>query len=195
MSPLVATRAAASARGYGWGLFTPASPSDFEHIETITVGAGGAASVTFSGIPQTYKHLQIRFIARGTGSDAGGQIIFGRFNGDTGSNYTTHRLSGDGSAASSTATTSDNKLNLWRQTTAAQTASVFGVGVVDLLDYTSTSKNKTIRQLGGFDNNGSGLLGLVSTAWMSTAAVTSLLLYPETSNFAQYTEFRLYGWK
>lgn len=45
----------------GNSFWNPWSPStDYDSIATTTVGAGGAASITFSSIPSTYQHLQIR---------------------------------------------------------------------------------------------------------------------------------------
>ena len=40
----------------------------FESIATAVVDSSGASSITFSNIPQTYKNLQIRYIARNQGS-------------------------------------------------------------------------------------------------------------------------------
>ena len=71
--------------------------TSYESISTVTVGSGGAADVTFSSIPATYKHLQIRGISRNSGS--GISIGRVRFNSDTGTNYARHTLEGDGSSA------------------------------------------------------------------------------------------------
>jgi hypothetical protein len=67
----------------------PFDPSDFESIATTTVGAGGATTITFSSIPATYQHLQIRVLAR-TNRSAGVDIMSMRMNGDTGNNYSDH---------------------------------------------------------------------------------------------------------
>jgi hypothetical protein len=37
---------------------------DYQSIETVTVGSGGQATITFASIPATFKHLQIRAIGR-----------------------------------------------------------------------------------------------------------------------------------
>jgi hypothetical protein len=72
----------------------------------------------------------------------------------------------------------------------------FGGFIVDILDYTSTNKNKTIRCLCGFDANGSGNLGLVSGLWRNSgSAITSLELFPQSGVIAQYSSFALYGIK
>ena len=74
---------------------------DFTSLQTVTVGSGGQTTITFSSIPPTYTHLQIRWLAReNTGAQADpSQNIRIRFNSDTGSNYSIHRLYGLGSGS------------------------------------------------------------------------------------------------
>lgn len=159
--------------------------SAFELIETQTVGAGGAASVTFSSIPGTYKHLQIRWIAKATAQD-----IYLRFNNDTGNNYASlHQLRGDGSAASS-ASLGQNTFIYGGLV--SNTANIFGGLVTDILDYQG-NKNKTVRTLGGYDTNGAGYVYLRSGLWMNTTAVTSIKFEPASGSIDQYSLFSLYG--
>lgn len=170
---------------------------DFEHIETITVGAGGAASVTFSSIASTYKHLQIRGILRPEAATSPPYNTFFRFNADSGSNYARHRLSGDGTSATSGSATSQTYGEFNYHLGSNSTASTYAATVVDVLDYASTSKNKTVRALGGYDANGSGYAQLMSTVWLNSSnAVTSVTIYTgNLSDFEQYTTFSLYGVK
>ena len=65
---------------------------------------------------------------------------------------------------------------------------------MDILDYSNTNKNKTLRQLAGTDNNGNGVVGLSSGLWQSTAAVASIDI-TAIGSFSQYTSFALYGIK
>ena len=75
-------------------------------------------------------------------------------------------------------------------------SSGFGAIVVDILDYTSTTKNKTVRSIGGLDNNGGGQMYINSSLWYATpAAITQIDITPELGNFAQYSQFALYGIK
>ena len=94
--PLITTLAGASARGYG-GLSTFGVPTSYESIATVNP-TGGASTISFSSIPSTYTHLQIRGIAR-RASGTGLADISIRLNSDTGSNYAMHDLQGNGSAA------------------------------------------------------------------------------------------------
>jgi hypothetical protein len=78
-------------------------------------------------------------------------------------------------------------------------ASIFGSGVVDILDYKNTNKNKTIRSIGGYDINGSGsgyaYTSFYSGNWRSTSAVTSITFTMVAGDYAQYSSFALYGIK
>lgn len=165
-----------------------------EPIATTLVGSGGTNNVVFNDIPQTYKHLQIRYIARGVATADDG--IYLRFNGQFFS--TMHRLRGTGSAADAGAATGGtNDYNHGIMPGGSVTASVFGVGIIDILDYTNTSKTKVFRRLGGFDSNGGGQIDFVSGLWNYTDAVTSVAIAVKdgTGSFAQYSRFSLYGIK
>ena len=173
-----------------------ASTNSYESIATVTVGAGGSSSISFTSIPSTYKHLQLRFIARGESTLARVAL---RANNDSGGNYTLHYLYGDGSAAGAGGTTGQQQIDLTTIPTSSQTANAFGGAVVDILDYANTNTNKTIRSLGGDDLNGSGGYSILySGAWLNTSAINRIDIIPGTvgsGNIAQYSSFALYGVK
>lgn len=169
--------------------------TDFESIATVTVGAGGAADITFSSIPSTYQHIQVRLSCRDNRA-AAVNTIFIQVNGDTGNNYALHALAGDGSNASATGSSSVARGALLLAPSASATSNVFGSAVVDVLDYANANKNTTIRTLGGYDANGAGHIRLFSSLWNNTNAVNSLKLFPDGSaSFVQYTHAALYGIK
>jgi hypothetical protein len=170
---------------------------DYESIATVTVGAGGQSSIDFTSISSAYKHLQIRYLSRSSRAATTDSVSI-RFNSDTGSNYARHYLYGDGASASAGASTTQTSANIGTQAAASAAANIFGVGVIDILDYTSTNKNKTVRCLSGDDFNGSGDIQLTSGLYFATpAAITSLTLLAQggSANFAQYSSFALYGVK
>ena len=169
---------------------------DYESIATVTLGSA-ASTITFSSIPSTYKHIQIRGVARSAGSDASYQHIAIQLNSDTGSNYWSHGLYGTGSSALTHADGSAvTKMLSANIPTTTQTASTFNGTVIDILDYANTNKNTTVRALGGFDSNGGGALGLYSGLWSNTAAVSTVTLSVyQGSNFAANSSFALYGIK
>jgi hypothetical protein len=168
----------------------------FVSIATQTVSSGGASSITFSNIPQVYKHLQIRGKARGT--DPYAYAFLGiTFNGDTGTNYSRHIILGDGvnSPPPSYGYTSQTKAGAGYVTGSTSGSNMFGAFVTEILDYTASNKYKTVRSLCGGDNNASATYGYInygSTAWMNTNAITSISLFTD-ANIAQYSSFALYG--
>jgi len=173
------------------------STNSYESIQTYTVGAGGQASVTFSSIPSTYKHLQIRYIGQLITGFTGGDNSRVTVNGDTGANYSFHQLYGNGSSTYASGGSSSNNM-LIAYLGGNGSTSKYAAGVVDILDYTSTNKYKTIRVLSGVDTNGSdGIIFLSSGLWQSTSAVTSVTFEYNggTNNINQYSQFALYGVK
>ena len=164
----------------------------FVSIATTTVGSGGASTISFTSIPQVYKHLQLRCLGRTTAA-VDNDVALITFNSDSGSNYVAHDLRGNGGVVASGAYTSLTASYLQRFAGGNQAASMFGAVVVDFLDYADTNKFKTFRDLGGYDFNGSGNIYLSSGLWRSTSAITSITMTPSSGNWAQYTQFALYG--
>jgi hypothetical protein len=192
MSPLLATRAGDSAQGYG--LFgAVAASSSFESIATVTA-AGGETSLTLNSIPSTYKSLQIRMISRRTTGT--GHLVVLQFNADTGSNYANHQLYGTSSGVvSAGGNTSATNIRLITANGAVNLANQFGAGITDIIDYATSSKYKTVRTFGGYDNNSDGRIELTSGLWMNTAAVTSITFSFFGDAVAAGTNFALYGIK
>ena len=167
------------------GVGTPVSTTSYESIATVSVGGGGSSSISFSSIPSTYKHLQIRAALLTT---AGGVNI--QYNSDTGSNYTYHQLYGTGASALANAGTSQTAGFIAYNNSAGSNPTV---AIVDILDYQNTNKYTTHRSLAGTDVNGSGgTLTFFSGLWLNTAAVSSINII---GTFAQYSHFALYGIK
>lgn len=167
----------------------------YELISTTTLSSL-SSTVTFSSIPQTYQHLELRVTARTNANIQNSTQIRLRMNGDTGSNYAYHDLYGNGSSAvsNSAATQPEIRLNGFGDTSVTNN---WGVGIVNILDYKNTNKNKVTRLLAGTANNSYyNRIYLSSGVWINTAAITSLTLnelngYGWTSG----SRFSLYGIK
>jgi hypothetical protein len=169
----------------------------FESIQTFAL-ASNTATVTFSSIPSTYKHLQLRYRGRSTTTGtAVGDDLYIRFNSDTGSNYAFHQLLGEGSSPSAGGSATQTYIQAANALPRnGVTANVFGVGIFDLHDYASTTKNKTSRMFYGTDVNGTeGKVYLSSGLWMNTAAVNTITLSPQSNLFLSGSTFSLYGIK
>ena len=167
------------------------TPNNFESIATTTVSST-AADVTFSSIPGTYTHLQIRIMASAVSGNQDGLI---QFNGDTATNYSYHFLSGSGAGGGSASGGATQSYMLMSNNFYPTGTSTCGVAVINILDYANTSKYKTMRSLAGADLNGSGTINLCSGNWRNTAAITSIKLYPAGSTINTYSSYALYGVK
>jgi len=165
--------------------------NSYESIATVTVGSGGQSTVTFSSIPSTYKHLQIRGIFK----PAAASWIVAYFNGDglSTNKYSEHDLRGDGATASAEATVNANSAYFILGTVSA--TNTFAAGVIDILDYSNTNKYKTVRSLNGMDANGSGNIDLTSSGWRDLSAITQIDLKLNGGTIPQYSTFALYGIK
>lgn len=165
---------------------------NYDSIATVTVGSGGSSSITFSDIPATYQHLQIRVaLIANTASGGGAQYGYLRLNSDSGNNYAWHNMYGSGAAVFTENGSSVNRI----QTIYTDSATYLSVGIIDILDYASTTKNKTVRRFTGRDFNGSGYIDVGSGLWMSTSAVTALSITATTNSFGQHSTAALYGIK
>ena len=170
--------------------------SSFYSIATVTA-TGGSNTLTFSNIPQTYTHLQLRGIARDGRADIN-DALFVQFNSDSGTNYTAHGLAGRTTSPTVAVAAYDSRLNQTgaytaRVSSANTNANCFGAGITDILDYTNTNKYKTVRTISGYDNFSDGEVDLYSAAWYSTAAITSMTIIGVNGNFYAGSTFALYG--
>jgi hypothetical protein len=170
----------------------------FESIATVN-GTGSSATITFSSIPATFKHLQVRWLAKDTYTSSALVRYLGvRINGVTTSTYSQHYLRGDGATASATGAANTGYMNFQGGTVTSGTgmSDIFGVGILDILDYTDTTKTKPIRTIGGGDINASGgYIYLSSGLSASTSAVTSIELLTPLGFFTSTSTFALYGIK
>ena len=188
------TSAASSASN---SITTSAPLTSYESIATITVGAGGASSISFTSIPATYKHLQIRGIGKTDRTAGTVTELQVEVNNDTTSNYYTHELMSNGSTINATAQTNTG-VKYWSfSRLASADTGVFSANIIDILDYANTSKYKTARHLGGVDRNGGGEISLNSGLIANTAAISSIKITPGYGStvLLQYSSFALYGIK
>lgn len=171
--------------------------TSFESISTVVVAAGGAANISFTSIPATYQHLQIRVSDKSTNTSGLYGATVMRFNGDSGTNYSTHGIYGTGGSVGPSSSTSDTGIyTSWIIDSATARANMFSAGVIDIIDYANTAKNKTVHIINGLQDNVSQTpVGVRSGMWMNTSAVTSITLAPLSGNFAQFTTASLYGIK
>ena len=169
----------------------------YESIATVTA-SGGESSLSFTSIPSTYTSLQIRGITRANDASTNASDMTIRFNSDTASNYAYHILQGTGAAASASGGATQSLIYTFRNVAGGGAdAGIFGASIVDVHDYASTSKYKTLRAFAGSDRNAADTtyrMQISSGLWQSTSAITSITLGCG-ANFASGTVFSLYGIK
>ena len=170
-------------------------PSSYESIASYTA-TGSETSITFNSFPSTYASLQIRCLTEdNTSASNTAYPAFLQFNNDSGSNYNYHYLLGNGSAASAVGSGTTTDPWIYGADSISTTSNIFGVVIIDILDYASNTKNKTSRYISGLDRNGSGFVALGSTLWRNTNAITRIDLVANFNGFAANSVYSLYGIK
>ena len=158
-------------------------------ISTTTVGSGGAATIVFSSIPQTYTDLKV--LLSGRRSNAAGSFYVS-FNGLT-TDLSSRRIEASGSTTAMV--TDGSNIFIYGITASVYTASVFGSAEIDVLNYTSANQ-KTVNAFGVNENNATEAYSTFTAGvWTSTAAITSLTLSLSSGSFDQYSSASLYGIK
>jgi hypothetical protein len=169
----------------------------FESI--ASVNASSSNLISFSSIPQTYKHLQIRYNLKcGQTGSADFDELSMRVNGTTGG-YAYHKTRGtSGGSVASDSGTNQSGWSGWILNSNSSLASMFAVGIIDIYDYASTTKTKTMKVTMGYDTGGNlvSFMFLGSLLYPNTTAITSLSFVDNFSHsFASGSSMSLYGIK
>jgi hypothetical protein len=152
-----------------------------------------AASVTFSAIPATYTDLVLRMSIRYDGS-----LVYGsteiQLNSDSASNYSRTTLRGDGTSAVSERGSSNSVLLFPRSITGdTATANTFSNTEIYIPSYTA-SQNKPIAGFGVGENNATAAnIAANAGLWRNVAAITSIFIQSNGTNFLTGSSFYLYG--
>ena len=165
-----------------------------QHIETVTVGSGGAASITFSAIAADWTDLVVKISARATVTNT--QDVYLQFNSDTSASYTMRRLFGSGSGSGfsdAVSTASATGFRVGRATGTNRTANTFSNCEVYIPNYLSTvAKSASSDQVD--ENNATEAFQLITACLYSgTSAVTEIDLKLLSGNFAEFSTASLYG--
>lgn len=164
----------------------------YKLISSVTVGSGGATTMTFSSIPQTYTDLVLKYSARGDSTGSGGLSI--RFNTTT-TNYSERLLYGVGAGnpVQSVATSSQTALVWGLSNESSTTANTFSNGEFYILNYTG-SNNKSVSGESATENNANAAnIYIDAGLWSNSAAITTITVLVSGGNFVQNTTAYLYG--
>lgn len=166
-------------------------------ISTFNVTNTSTWALGFSSVPQGYSHLQVRMVARTTDSYSAGSYINLSFNsGANSGSYSWHEMSGQYGSISSGNLLNQGSAYINRFSDAYDMTGSYGVAVIDILDYKSTSKYKTVMSLGGHSANAKSI-HVVSSMWPNTSPITGIDISTPGSSiyFTQGSRFSLYGIK
>lgn len=167
----------------------------FVKIASVTVGAGGAASMTFSSIPSTYTDLCLKISARSLYSGVDNNFTI-QFNSSGGTAYSQRVLYGTGSAAGSFSRTAQPYVDPGYLNGNTSTSNTFGNAEIYIPNYAG-SNNKSLSSDSVTENNATAAdMALGAGLWANTAAITSITIADYNSNnFVQYSTATLYGIK
>ena len=147
-----------------------------------------ATTVTFSSIPQTYDHLELSIYARGTSAGVPTRGIVIDVNADsTTANYIAQILYGQGTGAAAYQSATRGTTSIPSGTA---TANIFGQSTSTFYNYTKTDRYKHYLTMGGIDFSN---IALISHRWISTAAISSLVLKVNVNDYLAGSVFELRG--
>lgn len=174
------------------GHLTPADTGAVFPLGIVTL-ASAASYIEFTSIPDTYQHLQLRFLAASTNGYTDGYIAF---NGDTTTtNYYANRVFGNGSAVGNTSQNTNYNWNNWN----SGETNLFVAGIIDILNYSDNTKTKVSRTFTGFSNNAGAntdnWIAQHSLIWNNTNKITSVRIYISGANLFANSQATLYGIK
>lgn len=171
-------------------------------IATYTVGASSVSNITFSSIPATYTHLQLRAMTRMTRSGQNGAASAIQLNGDTVTTYYRSFVLEGTNTTVSPGYYTDAGPSIYGiralDATGTNSANFFGPTILDIADYTNTNKKKTLKSLTGYDSTSATDkdLRLYGGIWLQTSAINQIKIIPcYGSAFEPYSTFALYGIK
>lgn len=161
-------------------------------IEDTTLGSD-VASVTFSSIPGTYKHLLLLWQA--ASDQAAAQSLFLRFNGDTGANYDWELAGAAGGTAALAESLAQAQIRIG-SLSGTSNASSAATGRVDIPNYASASWHQQLTAQATY-RSAASFGDMVASSWggywRNTATVTSITAIVTTGNIKTTSRFTLYG--
>ena len=175
----------------------------FESIATSSIGSDGTGTITFDSVPATFKHLQLRLIARTNRATVPGDYLKIKFNDDASSNYIQHSLS-TSLADTPIRSDSDGVGTFIYGYHITSVSPYFSSSMYEILEYRSTNKTKVIRGYTGQDSNANFVngynasgVGFISALWNNSSdPITKITIQPVVGTvFVQYSHFALYGIK
>ena len=162
-------------------------------IFTQTVGSGGASTITFNNIPQTYTDLMVEFSAKDTSANTSVGIYIRLNNDTTSGDYSQTNIQGSGTGVGSNHNNTDTAINIGTVPAASATSNTFGNGRFYIPNYTSSNQKSVICDIVGENNSSTAYADLRAGLYHPTSAITRIDFMPPVSGYAQYSTFSIYG--
>ena len=159
-------------------------------IETVTVGAGGAASIEFTAIPQDGSDLVLSLSSRADSTSSLGLIKINGVASGGSSGYTAKFLTGNGGSAFSGG--DSVYARAWFPNRSDSTANTFSNGNIYFSNYAATGAKTWSSDSVEETNSGLPYAAIIAGSFSATSAITSLSVLHETGNFVQYSTASLY---
>jgi hypothetical protein len=162
-------------------------------VSTVTVGAGGAASIDFTGIAGSATDLLLVVSMKITKASGNPDALEMRFNGDTASNYDTRWMEGSGSAVVSATTGATSRIYVERGAMPSwYTANTFGNAAIYIPNYAGSTA-KSISADAVTENNATASYQTIAAGkWTGTAAINAIKIFSGSSIIEQYSTASLY---
>jgi hypothetical protein len=172
-------------------------PTAYESIASLN-GTGSSTSFTFTSIPSTYKHLQIRGIIREASGGATNGTLALQFNSSGNSLGRTHWNQAYGNGSWNAGYDSGDMYIQYVSVGSNAVADLYGHFIIDILDYSNSSKNKVIRNFYGVNANNNAAstqcIGSNSNLWINTSAINAIRLVSGNGNpYTTLSNVAIYG--
>ena len=198
--PIIGSLAGSSTKGYGglgYGISTISAAPAYFQIATQSIS--GVSTYTFSNIPQTYSHLELRIFNKDSRSPIYSSTAF-RVNGDTASNYFTEGPQIDKRGVFAPSPNPNSTSLQANANPGSSNSNYYGSGFVKILNYSRTDRFKSTYAVGGYvalddGSNEGGLITHQIGAWLNTNAINSITLLSGGGNWQSGSIASLYGIK
>ena len=160
-------------------------------IASTTVGSGGAASIGFSSIPQTYTDLTLVFSVRITVANENMNI---RFNNSATAVYSVKTVGGNNNSVTNGDFPNDSTIyNALVGARSDYTANTFSNGQIFIPNYANGVNKVLSTDSTGENQSTLSRLRIGSGIWANTAAITQIAIIPESGSIAEFSTAYLYG--
>jgi hypothetical protein len=144
-------------------------------VSTVTVGAGGASSISFTDIPSDGTDLLLLISAQTNASGEYVDLVNVRFNGST-SGYSDRDFNGNGTSVFNNARTSQTSAVIWGANATGATANTFSNSQIYIPNYAGAAAKSFSADTVTENNASTARQALTAALWSETAAITQITL-------------------